>query len=441
MKGVVLAGTGSGVGKTVATLATIAGLQECGLTVQPAKAGPDYVDPGQHAAVADRPSRTLDPWLDGPQGCLANYARGRGDICLVEGVMGLYDGTRASTAGVAATLDLPVVLVVDASGAGRSIAATVEGFRRFAGRAPATPDVRGVIFQRATDGPHLDRVRRALPDDIADCGLIPPDEALAIPDRHLGLHQGSETTIDRDALVRASETLHCDRIRDLARPPRASGGADGGATTAASSAPDDRPTIALARDRAFTFLYPDVREHLGRRARVRTFAPTHGDSLPPADAVYLPGGYPERFATELAASPALDTLADRASEGLPVVGECGGLIALAESLTVEGDRHAMAGVLPIDVRLTDRPQAIGHVELTARRASPIAPADGRLRGHEFHYSTATARDARFAFDTDGTGIDGRDGPTEYSTVGTYAHVHAASGAFDRLIAAAQDSHR
>ncbi|AWB28669.1 cobyrinate a,c-diamide synthase [Halococcoides cellulosivorans] len=440
MPGVVLAGTGSSVGKTVTTLAALAGFREQGVTVQPAKAGPDYVDPSQHTAIADRPSRTLDPWLSGPRGCLANYARGSGDLCVVEGVMGLYDGTRASTASVAATLGLPVVLVVDASGAGRSIAATVEGFRRFADRAPASPEVAGVIFQRARDGPHLDRVRAALPDGIVDCGRISPDDALAIPDRHLGLYQGTETTIDRDALARAAEDLRLDRIRALARRPRASGGVDDRSARTLLSK-DDRPTIAVARDRAFTFCYPGVRERLGRRANVRPFAPTRGDPLPPADAVYLPGGYPERFAPELADSPALADLARRASEGLPVFGECGGLIALAESLTVDGQRHAMAGVLPADVRMTDRPQAIGHVELSARRDSPIASPDTTIQGHEFHYSTATARDARYTFDTDGTGLDGCDGLTEYSTVGTYAHLHAASGVFDSLLDAARsESH-
>jgi cobyrinic acid a,c-diamide synthase len=429
MEGVVLAGTRSGVGKTVATLAVARGLETAGATVQPAKAGPDFIDPSHHAAVTGTPSRTLDVWLEGIEGVRRNYYRGDGDVCVVEGVMGLYDGDGSSTAAVAEALDLPIVLVVDAKAGMESVAATALGFERYAEEAGRDVDVAGVLAQRAHGGRHAEGVRDALPDGLRYFGRIPPTDDLEIPDRHLGLHMGSEAPVDDAALDAASETIRIDDLRSVARaPPRPDPVPD-------CEAVDAR--VAVARDEAFRFLYPATVERLRARADVTTFAPTAGDPLPDCDAVYLPGGYPELHAAALSGSRALSTLADRAAEGLPVLGECGGLMALAESLTTaEGDTHRMAGVLPAEVRMHGRYQALDHVELRARADTLTADAGGRVRGHEFHYSSAdVAPDARFAFDVErGDGIDGaHDGLTAHRTLGTYCHVHAESGAFDALL--------
>ncbi|TKX75645.1 cobyrinic acid a,c-diamide synthase [Halorubrum sp. GN11_10-6_MGM] len=434
MNGVVLAGTASGVGKTVATLATLRAVEAAGRSVQPAKAGPDFIDPSHHAAVADRPSRTLDPWLQGEGGLRRNYARGEGDVCVVEGMMGLYDGSAASTAGVAAALDLPVVLVVDASAGMESVGATALGFATYADRTPHDVDVAGVIAQRAHGGRHEDGIRDALPDELDYCGRIPPREDLEIPDRHLGLHMGEEVPLDEAALDAAAETLRTERLLDIAREPTPP------ATESAFARDDDRddsPRIAVADDAAFRFVYPATRERLRERATVVQFAPAAGDDLPPCDGVYLPGGYPELHAAALADGPALGSVADAAAEGTPVLGECGGLMALAESLTtVDGESHEMAGVLPASVEMRERYQALDHVELRARRDALTAGGGDRLRGHEFHYSAADVDDdARFAFDVErGTGIDGdREGLTEHRTLGTYCHVHSESGAFDAFL--------
>ncbi|WP_280588475.1 cobyrinic acid a,c-diamide synthase [Halorubrum sp. Boch-26] len=436
MKGIVLGGVSSGVGKTVATLAAIRALDGAGRTVQPAKAGPDFIDPSHHERVAGRPSRTLDLWLQGEDGLRRNYARGAGDVCVVEGVMGLYDGDGSSTAAVAEALDLPVVLVVDASAGMESVAATALGFRAYAERAGRDVDVAGVIAQRAHGGRHEDGIRGALPDELTYLGRIPPNDDLEVPERHLGLHMGDESPLPDDALDAAAEGLRPDRLLDIAREPAGAGDA-AAAGDPAEPTDADRPRVAVARDEAFRFAYPATVERLRERATVEPFAPTAGDPLPPCDGIYLPGGYPELRAAELAESPALDDIANAAAEGVPVLGECGGLMALAESLTtVEGETHAMAGVLPADVRMRDRYQALDHVELRARRDAPTAAAGETLRGHEFHYSTAdAASDARFAFDVErGTGIDGdRDGLTEHRTLGTYCHVHPESGAFDAFI--------
>jgi cobyrinic acid a,c-diamide synthase len=436
MKGVVLGGVSSGVGKTVATLAAIRALDDAGRAVQPAKAGPDFIDPSHHERVAGRPSRTLDLWLQGEAGLRRNYARGEGDVCVVEGVMGLYDGDESSTAAVAEALDLPVVLVVDASAGMESVAATALGFRAYAERAGRDIDVVGVVAQRAHGGRHEEGIRGALPDGMEYLGRIPPNDDLEVPERHLGLHMGDESPLPDDALDAAAEGLRTERLVDVAREPAREAEPSESADSIEPT-DRDRPRVAVARDEAFRFAYPATVERLRERATVEPFAPTAGDPLPPCDGVYLPGGYPELHAPALAESPALDDVADAAAEGVPVLGECGGLMALAESLTtVEGETHAMAGVLPADVRMRDRYQALDHVELRARRDAPTAAAGEALRGHEFHYSTADAAgDARFAFDVErGTGIDGdRDGLIEHRTLGTYCHVHPESGAFDAFL--------
>ncbi|AUV80725.1 cobyrinic acid a,c-diamide synthase [Salinigranum rubrum] len=434
MKGVVVAGTASGVGKTVATLALCRALQRLGHEVQPAKAGPDFIDPSHHSVVCGRPSRTLDPWLQGRDGMRRNYARGEGDVCVVEGMMGLYDGD-TSTAAVAAGLDLPVLLVVDASAGMESVAATALGFRAYARESPHDVDVVGVVAARAHGGRHEAGIRDALPDGLAYLGRTPPRDDLTIPERHLGLHLGPEAPLPDEALGTAADCLAVDRVLDAAREPswlsNEAATPDGPADV---TDPTDA-TVAVARDDAFCFVYPATLERLGERATVVTFSPVADDTLPPCDGVYLPGGYPERFAADLDSGGTLDQIADAAADGVPVWGECGGLMALSETLTVDGIGHRMAGVLPARVRMTDGLAALDHVELVAERETLTARRDETRRGHEFHHSTAdVASDARFAFDVArGRGIDGHDGLVAYETLGTYAHLHAESGAVDRFL--------
>ncbi|WP_336339283.1 cobyrinic acid a,c-diamide synthase [Haloarcula brevis] len=431
MRGVVLAGTSSGVGKTVATLATLTTLEDAGYQPQPAKAGPDFIDPSHHEALVDAPSRTLDPWLSGADGMRRTYWRGEGDICVVEGVMGLYDGSKASTAAVAEGLDLPVVLVVDAKAGMESVAATALGFARYADRVGVDIDVAGILAQRAHGGRHAEGIRDALPDELAYFGRVPPTPDLEIPDRHLGLQMGSEAGLDRGALETAAETIDVERLVEAAREPPAVAADE----TVSDTAADRR--VAVARDSAFCFTYPSVLDRLRSGAAVEPFSPVAGDPVPDADAIYLPGGYPELHGESLSAGGTLDEIADRAADGVPVYGECGGLMALSESLTTtDGDTYEMAGVLPAAVEMQDRYQALDHVELSARTDTVTAASGTHLRGHEFHYSAAdVAADASFAFDVvRGDGIDGdHDGLTEYNTVGTYCHCHGESGAFDRLL--------
>lgn len=433
MNGFVLGGVSSGVGKTVATLAIVQSLEDAGYSVQPAKAGPDFIDPSHHEAIAGRPSRTLDLWLCGEDGLRRNYQRGEGDICVVEGVMGLYDGDGSSTAMVAEALDLPVVLVVDAKAGMESVAATALGFQRYAETAGRDIELAGIVAQRAHGGRHEQGIRDALSDDLEFFGRIPPNSDLEIPDRHLGLEMGEEAPLPKEALREAAESLEAERLAAVASEPPA----PESPASAGESAPSVDARIAVADDAAFCFRYPATLERFRERAELVTFSPLAGDAVPDCDGVYLPGGYPELHATELESAGTLSELGSRANEGLPVLGECGGLMAMSESLTtVGGETSEMAGILPAEVTMHDRYQALDHVELEAIDGTLTADAGETIRGHEFHYSSAdVGSDARFAFETvRGDGIDGdHDGMTEYESLGTYVHVHPESGAFDRFL--------
>lgn len=427
MKGLVIAGTGSGVGKTVTSLAAMTALQDRGLDVQPYKVGPDYIDPSHHEAVTGKPSRCLDPFMMTRDDLLRNFHRGTGDVAVIEGVMGLYDGGENSTAHVADLLDLPVVLVLDGSSTAESIAAVAHGFATY-----GDADVRGVIATKAGSEKHRRLLRDAL-DGYDYSAVLPRLPDAEIPDRHLGLHMSHEHPLPRDALDELAEHLDPDGILDAAREPAPP------PETTAPEPPRHDATVAVARDPAFNFYYPATLELLENAADVKYFSPLD-DPFPDADAAYLGGGYPELHAEQLSRSPALHRLADRAADGMPIYGECGGMMALAETLeTADGETHDMAGALPLRVTMTETLQAVGYVE--ARLSDPPFPVDtDTIRGHEYHYSTLQT-DADAAYDvTRGTGVDGRDGLHLNNVLGSYTHLHPATGApvFEGLLRAAED---
>jgi len=431
LPGVVLAGTGSDVGKTVATLAVCRALERAGRTPVAAKAGPDFVDPSHHAAVFDRPARTLDPWIAGEEGIRRAYARGAddGDVCVVEGMLGVYEGS-VNTAAVAEALDLPVVLVVDAETGMERVAATALGFKEYAERRGYDIDIVGLLAARAHGGRHEAGIRDAV-DGVRYVGRTPPLDGLRLPDRHLDPALGDDPPIAEDTLEAAARQIRPGVLLDLVRRPDLD--------TRPSLRADDETgvRVGLAADEAFRFVYPSTRERLAARAAVEPFSPVAGDPVPDCDVVYLPGGSPERHAAALSASGTLADLADLAADGRPVFGAGGGLMALGESITtVDGERHRMAGVLPVSTHVSDGVVASDHVGVRAREDCLLSPAGETRRGHEFHRSSATpAPDARYAFEVvRGAGIDGvNDGLREYRTLGTYTHFHAGSGAFDYLL--------
>jgi len=420
----VVAGTSSGVGKTTVATGLMAALGRRGLRVASAKVGPDFIDPGYHALATDRPGRNLDAWICGSEamGPLAGRAGRGADVLVVEGVMGLFDGSAdpdgpaASTAQVAALLGAPVVLVVDGASVGASVAAMVHGFATF------DPDVAvaGVILNRVGSDSHEALLRQALESTaVPVLGALRRGADYAWRDRHLGLvpvvEQAGEVRRSVGALA-AAVARDCDleAILALARsapnqrvpdPPCA--------------VPQGKAVVAVAAGPAFSFTYPDNLELLVQAgADVVVFDPLGDSALPRrATGVYAGGGFPEVFAAGLAANrPLLEDVRRRVGDGLVTWAECGGLLWLSRSL----DGHALAGAVAADGRMTDR-LTLGYRRACVRVASPLGPAGTELRGHEFHYST---------LDPPGDGLDwsgrsgqGRAGFAGPTLLASYVHLH------------------
>ena len=383
---VVVAGTASGVGKTLVAAGLIGALRKRGLAVQPFKCGPDYIDPGWHGFAAGRPCRNLDPWMLGETAMRKSFVRGceGADVAVIEGMMGLFDGARFdrsahSSADIAAKLGAPVLLVIDIAAAARSAAATALGFARFD---PALP-VAAVALNRAGSEGHARGCAEAIAEvaGLPTLGWLSRSPALALPERHLGLQLAAES--DRRAAVLSAATdavaehFDLDALLDLARSASPLAGHAPGARPVT---PGNGPILAIARDAAFSFYYEDDLDLLAAEGvRLVPFSPVAGEGLPAgASGVYLGGGYPELFAPQLAANGALwREIGALHARGAPIFAECGGFMALTEAL-VDGDgvRHPMAGLVPGAVRMTSKLAALGYREATAC-AELAARADRR----------------------------------------------------------------
>lgn len=418
----VVAAPASGSGKTVTTLGLVAALVRRGHDVQPAKVGPDYLDTAWLAAAAGRPAVNLDPWAMRPA-LLASLAAH--DHLVVEGVMGLFDGPssgRGSTADLARSLGLPVVLVVSAERQSHSVAALAHGFATFD---PAV-GVAGVVLTKVASARHESMLVGALGRaGIACFGAIARDRALALPARHLGLAQPGERADLAEAVAAIAERV-AGQV-DLAALERL----ERGPHLPAPPPPPLPPLgsrIAIAQDAAFGFTYA---HHLaGWRAAgasVHPFSPLAGEAPDPAaDAIVLPGGYPELFAGRLAAASAWrDGLARAAAAGVTVYGECGGYMALGRALVDgEGTAHAMAGLLPVTTSFAHPRRTLGYRRL-AHDGTLFPPA---LLGHEFHYATVAAEGPPLfrAADTDGAPL-GPIGTRIGRVAGSFAHVIDIAG--------------
>ncbi len=411
-------------------------MAERGLRVQPFKRGPDFIDPSWLSAAAGRPCRNLDVYLMGEHQVVERFALGcaKADLALIEGAMGLFDGLDdeglGSTAHVAKILHAPVILVVDTSRMTRSVAALVQGYANFDPRL----QLGGVILNNVSGTRHQAKLRRAVEQHttLPVFGAIPRQENLTITQRHLGLVPRAETATHvpiLDAARRAVlDHVNLDAVIALAHtaPPLA---APVTASRKRIGAP--RPTIGVAMDEAFTFYYPSNLEALtDAGANLVNIDLLRDHTLPALDGLYLGGGFPEMFMDELEANTAMrDAIRTGAKAGLPIYAECGGLMFLAQSIRWETRVAQMAGVLPIHVEMTKRPQGHGYVRFTTLSGNPWFDAGQSIRGHEFHHSRATLQAAgQFAYRMErGHGIDGsRDGLIQGRVLASYAHLHAAS---------------
>jgi cobyrinic acid a,c-diamide synthase len=395
--GIIVAAAASGGGKTTVTLAILRALRDRGVRVASAKVGPDYIDPAFHAAASGRPCFNLDPWAMRPEtlAAIVESAGGDADLLLVEGVMGLFDGAAdgtGSTADLARMTGWPVILVLGVAGQGASVAAIARGFRDHG----AGIAIAAIVANRVGSASHRAMIERALaPLGIPLLGAFPRDERVALQDRHLGLvqareHGNLETVLAR-AAAQASEHLDLEILRTLARPDRLKAPPNG-----TSSIPPLGQRIAIAQDDAFSFAYPHLTESWrAQGAEILPFSPL-ADEAPhgKADAVFLPGGYPELHAGQLAGNRRfLDGLRGAATRGTIVYGECGGYMVLGEGLVdAAGQRHAMAGLLPLETSF-ERPRLhLGYREVRLARDVRLGRAGTGFRGHEFHYASVVRED-------------------------------------------------
>ena len=398
-KAVVIAGVRSGVGKTTIATGIMGALTRRGHRVQPFKAGPDYIDPSYHHLACGVPSRNLDTWLLPHPTVTELFRRAGGDdkVCVVEGVMGVFDGhssltEEGSTAQLAKLLNAPVILVVDAAKVARSVAAEVLGYQTF------DPSLRiaGVILNGVGGPRHMDFCQPQIEatTGLPVLGYLPRREAFVQPERHLGLIPTVEGTVVRewyDALIaQVEETIDLERIlkiSDAASPSK------GDPQVYPSGPQPVTSRIAVAQDKAFSFYYQDSLDLLQAwGAELAPFSPLTDQALPKdVGGVYIGGGFPEMFARELSENrPMLDSMRDALARKIPVYAECGGLMYLGRSLSdLDGAEYPMVGALPVITSMSDRRLTLGYREVEACEETPILNRGQRVRGHEFHWSVLT----------------------------------------------------
>jgi len=432
VRGLVLASPHSRSGKTTLTLGLLRALARAGHRVASAKSGPDYIDPAFHAAASGEPCLNLDAWAMRPE-LLAALVRQLGrdsELILCEGVMGLFDGLGAteigSTADLAERLGWPVVLAVDAAGQAASVTALLEGFSRHR----TEVGVAGVIFNRVGSARHgavLAEATRTVLPELAILGMVPCDPALVLPERHLGLvqageHGDLEAFLERAARV-VGEACDLPTLVGLARPAQL---AESRAKVA--PLPPLGQRIAVARDVAFGFAYRSVLEGWHEAGAELVFFSPLADETPgdDADAVYLPGGYPELHARRLAANRQfLGGLRAAAARGAAIYGECGGFMVLGQGLIdAQGERRPMAALLPVTTSFAKPSLHLGYREARLACATPLGPVGAVFRGHEFHYASLVETDGPPLFQVaDGAGTSlGLAGAARGSVAGSFLHL-------------------
>lgn len=453
----VVAGTASGTGKTSVALGLVCALKERGLRVQTFKVGPDFLDPSYLALASGRPCYNLDGWMSGRDYVKTLFARTTrdADVAVIEGVMGLFDGADAttlsgSTAEIAIWLDAPVLLVVSAQGAARSVAATVCGFVHF----EQGIRIGGVVANHCGSAGHAellaDALRAAgLPSLV---GALTDGALPSLPSRHLGLVTANDHVLTNGTLRRFAQALEqqasLDAIMRLAK--------SGPALPEFRANIEERPVatvrVAVARDEAFHFYYPDNLQALeAAGAELVYFSPLRDARLPEDCAgVYIGGGYPEVHGAELGSNQSMsESIRMFADAGHPVYAECGGLMYLSQGIeTQDGNRHELVGLLPVWTRMLKRRKALGYVEATPLRDSLFATRGAVLRGHEFHYSELLSpgvKDQQWvpAYTTRRrrNAEDAMEGFHRGNVLASYVHVHFASqpGAASRFVQICQES--
>lgn len=452
-QGFVIGAVHSNSGKTVLALGIMEALRRRGVSIQPFKAGPDYIDPGHHSALLGIPSYNLDTWMMGTAGVKKTFnekAVINRRTAVVEGVMGLYDGRdglseEGSSAHLAKVLDLPVLLVVDSSGLARSAGALIKGFETY----DSAVDLRWVVFNKVGSQRHATALIDSISDDssVRVLGCIPKDAALKMPARHLGLvtsddiGRGQWQAVVECAALLVEEHLDLDGLCASLNMRSVSKSASGGRSglsrgpVAACELPGSSPSkvrIAVARDKAFCFYYEenlDILRECG--AEIVFFSPLKDKRLPPdIGGIYLGGGYPELYARRLEANASMRDAVKAASDnGLAVFAECGGLMYLGGKIEeVSGRASSMSGVFPWTTKMLKKRKALGYREVAVLSGCPMLKKGGKVRGHEFHYSEVLGvpPGAKRPFSIKGAKPAEKEGFVYKKTLATYVHLHFAS---------------
>ncbi|TYS58000.1 cobyrinate a,c-diamide synthase [Sutcliffiella horikoshii] len=436
---ILIAGTGSGVGKTTITIGLMAAMRNNGLLVQGFKCGPDFIDTSYHTAVTGRKSRNLDSWMlssDCVEDVLVRGSEGA-DISIIEGVMGFYDGkdplsNEGSSAEISILTGSPVVLVVDCSGMARSAAAMVKGYQTLSDQV----NIVGVIANKVGSEGHFHLVKAAveLECQIPVIGYLTRESEIEMPERHLGL----VPSIERGELEgffhalgeRVAKTVDVERLYKLAEV--ASELPTKNKLSIFTSYPNKKVRIAVAYDAAFHFYYEENLELLqSRGAELIYFSPLENEVVPSdVDGVYLGGGFPEEFAARLSSNTqTMDSIYQAVvKREIPTFAECGGYMYLCEEIvTAGGETYPMVGVIPGIVHMQTRLAALGYREVKGLNGNFLLKEGEVARGHEFHYSTFHHEtELPAAFETKGMRGRGTDGYVTKNLVAGYTHIHFGS---------------
>lgn len=449
--GIVIAGTNSGVGKTTISMAITHGLEKRGYKIQPFKIGPDYIDPSYHNIIAKRKSRNLDVWLMGKQGLIESYIENstNADIAVLEGVMGLYDGISgknnfASTAHVSEILDLPIILVVDAKKAARSVAAIALGFIKFSKKIK----ISGIILNNLASERHLKYITDAFDSNIKlpTIGKIFNNKKITFNERHLGLVPGIELKAEDEKSIIVntsliSESIDYDKIIQIInlhnkiRPikPKSNKFSENGFNGLKSQGKQHISSIKIlvALDKSFNFYYQDNLDILSKKVQIEFFSPIDDTNIPADCAgIILGGGFPEVIADKLEKNSKIRTkLKKLAEDKIPIYAECGGLMYLTKSISGFDNskrKYKMVGLFDADTLMTGK-LTLGYTEGSLVRNQSFLQNIRKINGHEFHYSKVilNGKDMKMMYKLKrGKGIiDGMDGLNEQNCVASYMHTH------------------
>ncbi|WP_180968150.1 cobyrinate a,c-diamide synthase [Cytobacillus massiliigabonensis] len=433
---IVVAGTGSGVGKTTVAIGLMSAYKAQGYTVQGFKCGPDYIDPTYQTAVTGRKSRNLDSWMCSSLAVKEIFIRGcqGADMAIIEGVMGLFDGKdplsdTGSAAEIAMITNSPVLLVVDCGGMARSAAAIVKGFQML------SPAVRlcGVVANRVGSAGHYELIKKAVESEcgIPVIGYLSKDDRLRMPERHLGLVPSIERGELTPFFDLLSETIQKNFDLDRLYQIMGSETIESPNLLFGSQRQESKVRLAVAKDEAFHFYYPEnleLLEHYG--AELTYFSPLKGEQVPSnVNGLYIGGGFPEEFAAALSAqTDVLQSIREAIQSGMPTVAECGGFMFLSESIeTVDRVEYSMAGLIPGKVKMHTKLAALGYREVTGTDKNFLIGPNDRARGHEFHYSTFdSSQEYASAYITTGRRGTKQEGFLFNNLVAGYTHIHFGS---------------